>query len=234
MTVSEILAVLNECNFEELSSENVNDKVIAAIEQELDQDVSFDTGATKVVIFFPNTDFVVKIPLGGYEVPEEEYDEEYNEYFETGDYSFSSFQFADDGETGDDYCKVEMIRYQNAIDYDDGVGKIAKLFAPTSFIGYVHEYPIYAQPLCEVFSNRHNKNRVNQETMDSTIETCEEKKYYCFNATWLSEVIACYGEDTFNLLCQFIQEEGIDDLHDNNIGYLNGKPILFDYSGYNE
>lgn len=231
MTIPEILDILQKCDFEHLTETNYEYQIIDNIPENID--INYRSGVTKVAIFFPNTDFVIKIPFGGVEEEEEEYDEEYDEYYGTGDYTFAPFQFADDLETGDDYCKVETIRYGHALDFDDGKGEIAQLFARTSFIGYVHEYPIYAQPICESYSHRASKGN-SQEIITSVVKTCREKKYNCFNPDWLADVVKCYGEQVFNDLCSFIKDEGITDLHSDNIGYYKNKPILFDYAGFND
>lgn len=236
MTVEEIFAAMEECNFDNLTCGNVRDQVIDAIEEALSKEIFFQCGVTKVAIFFPDTDFVIKIPLGGYEEEEEEYNEECKAYYPTGDSYFSPFCFADDEETGDDYCKVEVVRYQHALNYDDG--EVAQLFARTSFLGYIHDYPIYMQPICEAYEDIDRPGGEDYERshacMSSTIDTCHKNGYSCFNAIWLTQVMFHYGENVFNELCSFIQKEKIDDLHGGNIGYYQGKPVIFDYSGYND
>lgn len=224
MTIPEILTALKDCDFDELTEDNFEYNVI----DNIPCDVDYGNGVTKVAIFFPDTDFVVKIPFSGYEEPEEEYDEETDEYYETGEYDYSSFQFADDNQTGDDYCRVELLIYEEAKSEN-----LDFLFAPTSFIGYVKDHPIYIQPICEPYSKRYPKDQ-KKESVDSAKKTCKEKNYYCFNANWLADVLECYGEEIFNKFCQFIQDEKINDLHSDNIGYCRGKPVLFDYSGFND
>lgn len=231
MTVAEILKTLEICNFEDLTENNFEDKIIDPLEQELEgTDFDYFSGVTKVVLQFPNTDFVVKIPFGGTEEEEEEYDEETDEYYGTGDYNYSSFQFADDGETGDDYCKVEVNRYQDALKYDEDV---ASLFAQTYFIGYVYDYPIYAQAICSPLENTSYLNADDKATKTAE-KSCQKYHYRCFNSVWLGEVVNYYGERIMRKLCEFIKNERIDDLHSGNIGYHNGVPIIFDYAGFND
>lgn len=53
------------------------------------------------------------------------------------------------------------------------------------------------------------------------------------DTTWASMALTLYGKKVCKKLCAFIVENGINDLHDSNIGYYKGKPIILDFSGYN-
>ena len=62
----------------------------------------------------------------------------------------------------------------------------------------------------------------------------EKLETYCFNAWWITDFLAMYGEEEFKALSDFLREMQIDDLRDCNVGYLDGAPILFDYSGFRQ
>ena len=49
---------------------------------------------------------------------------------------------------------------------------------------------------------------------------------------WLAFVLAIYKKEVINKLIDFIQEKKINDLHGENLGYKNNKPIILDFSGY--
>lgn len=49
---------------------------------------------------------------------------------------------------------------------------------------------------------------------------------------WISTIISLYGKKKCKQLCDFIQKNKINDLHHSNIGYLNHKPVILDFSGY--
>ena len=53
------------------------------------------------------------------------------------------------------------------------------------------------------------------------------------NKTWAKMALVFYGKKAVKSLCSFVIENGINDLHENNIGYKNGRPIILDFSGYN-
>lgn len=57
---------------------------------------------------------------------------------------------------------------------------------------------------------------------------------YCrtLNQTWVSMALVLYGKNIVKKFCEFAQKEGINDLHDGNIGYKNNRPILLDFSGF--
>lgn len=49
---------------------------------------------------------------------------------------------------------------------------------------------------------------------------------------WAKMVINLYGKKVAKALCEFVQENGINDLHNENIGYKNNRPVILDFSGY--
>lgn len=52
------------------------------------------------------------------------------------------------------------------------------------------------------------------------------------DSLWISMAIILYGKKAVKRLCEFIRTYNINDLHGNNIGYKNNKPIILDFSGY--
>lgn len=171
--------------------------------------LTYTCGASKGVII-PNTEnFVIKIPFTGYEWCE-------------GD--FSPFVGAPYG-NGWDYCEAESILYEEA--YKAGLGF---LFAKTICIGKIRNLPIYIQPKCTTYSKSNFLST--KEERDSVFETCESMAVNCFDEDWLAAVKRFYGEKILLNLLNFIEEMGIGDLHGGNIGWLNNRPVLFDYSNY--
>lgn len=45
---------------------------------------------------------------------------------------------------------------------------------------------------------------------------------------WLQSIIDCYGKDFFDKVVYFIHMYDIDFLTQNNLGYINGKPVILD------
>ena len=51
---------------------------------------------------------------------------------------------------------------------------------------------------------------------------------------WAKVACSLYGKNVCKRLCNFVVENGINDLHSNNIGYKGNRPIILDFSGYQE
>ena len=49
---------------------------------------------------------------------------------------------------------------------------------------------------------------------------------------WYARVLQLYGKKFLKSFEKFSQEVRLNDLHDGNIGWRNGKPIILDYAGY--
>lgn len=49
---------------------------------------------------------------------------------------------------------------------------------------------------------------------------------------WLKMCISLYGKRACKALCAFAITHRINDLHDDNIGYKDGRPVILDFSGY--
>lgn len=66
------------------------------------------------------------------------------------------------------------------------------------------------------------------------IDTCFQsiRRGRSIDTTWASMAIVIYGKRKCKTLCKFVVENGINDLHLSNIGYLKDKPIIMDFSGY--
>lgn len=52
------------------------------------------------------------------------------------------------------------------------------------------------------------------------------------NSTWMRACLVLYGKRAVKDLCDFIIAERINDLHEGNIGWKDGKPIILDFCGY--
>lgn len=217
MLKEEVLELLQSCCIFDgiLTEYDFEDKIT---EKLFDSDVKFESffGATKLVLIFENTDFVVKIPFTG----------EYYMYAENDDDKYQPFTCA--GELAEeewDYCKIEESRFYDA--ENEGLGIC---FAKTECIGRINDFPIYVQPKAEIFS--YLTKEYSEEKKSSTREKCSEIDADCFNSGWLSDVLDYYGEDIFTKLVKFISDNNYNDLHGSNLGYVGNRPVLVDYCGY--
>ena len=185
---------------------------------------TFEYGASKVVFFPLDGDYVVKIPFTGkvyYNVTT--WDNDGEEQFV--DYDTNDFSEAD-CENGWDYCEAEVNRYYVAVEHGFG-----HFFAKTECIGDINGFPIYVQERCATL----NKAKCcSEESLKSAEDLRDSYSNCAINSQWLGSVLEAYGEDETIALLKFLDEEGWSDFHSGNVGYLNGKPVIFDYSDFNE
>jgi hypothetical protein len=185
---------------------------------------SADAGATKGVIIFRDAKFVIKIPFTGY-TEYDNYNIEYNGAFKKG-----VIDWDDAPEQNWDYCRLETAIYEAAERENLGI-----YFAKEELIGRVQEHPIYMQQKCKVLSEMSIDYNSKEYTRKKSVseQVCEKINFTNFNSYWIADFIDTYGEYEFGRLAAFIQKYDIDDLRACNVGYYDGAPILFDYSGYN-
>lgn len=228
MEISEIIKVfkeLDDLDFIELTSENYNENILytldKAVEDNLLPKYEYFEGASKLVLHFCDTDYVIKIPFSGslQYTYEDEDDEE-------GDYNFIEFCGAE-GE-GWDYCNSEVIRFQWAKNE-----KVEKCFLETEYICSIDGYPIYIQQLATPYTSLECDNtEFREDELKKTSKICETNYLKCFNVDWLTDVREYYGEAFLIKLLNFVKNYGISDLHNGNLGYIDNRPVIIDYAGY--
>lgn len=177
-------------------------------ELDLPIDVTYSNGASKFVLIPKYKDYVIKIPFTGMI----HLDGVYEEYSQ-----------ADDYDRPWDYCMNEVFRYETA--KEDGM---EEFFAETKFVGYMKGFPIYTQVKCEVLNP--NEHYYSKEERDKTRSLT---KYASINVDWLTDIRTQMGEDAVVKFVNYVDYQGWnDDLRADNIGYLNGHPIVVDYSSF--
>ena len=202
----------------------------------------FDQGASKGVLIFMKEGFVIKVPFQAYEYDEGSYCDALEAY-DRGDLDeepmiedyvglfYNANNFFLETENDWDYCALECAVFQEA--QKEGLDPY---FAKETLLGEVRGYPIYVQqlvvPYAEAQSSR--PNRSSEEERSRAREFCNSFDQHCFNEEWIADFLGIYGEDEFKRLCAFLKKLKIYDLHRGNVGYLDGYPILLDYSNYNE
>lgn len=116
------------CDFNhELYEDNIVRTIVQPLQNNCKEYESYETGATKLVLYFKDCDFVIKIPFSCY--TEEDSLKEL-----TNAYSFNE----DKNEW--DYCKAENFIYKEAENKD-----LSRIFLKNERIGIIGKFPIYAQ-----------------------------------------------------------------------------------------
>ena len=207
--LDEILNALESGDYNDLYDSVFYEQVIAPFKQKYKKPFYYDYGATKGVIVFKELGFVIKIPFGA---------------------SSEDAFYGADCDNGWDYCRAEVNKYEFAYQND-----LDQCFAETRPIADIDGYPIYIQEFAIMFdkdngaSSNHTK-----DDMEKIADLCEDNNYECFNTSWLSDVFNFFGEKVFYQLMNFISDVDINDLHNGNIGYIGMRPVLVDYSSYND
>lgn len=175
---------------------------------------SWDSGASKGVIAFPTLGFVIKMPL--HIIDEDSY--YIDDYEEDDNYT--------------DYCALEADFYGQA----KRLG-IEEVFAQTEYVKMLDgEYPIYIQEYIEQ-RELDEENHIHSDDDEKTVSSLNEEQYGDEDADieWEAELLAQKGLDFYNKFKKFIINNNINDLRwYDNIGYKNGCPICFDYSGFHD
>lgn len=209
----EILDALHDCYFDELDDYTFDESVVAPFNDNYKKPFKTASGASKGVLIFPNFGFVIKIPF----------------IFCDGDEMCG----ACDGVHDWDYCSQEVCRYEMA--EEEGFGDI---FLETDLLGEVNNHPIYIQPYAEVLSkidgSEYDSKHRSGTDMDRTFvkEIDDAENYDTLNSMWEADLLVRYGIEKFKSFKKYIKDNWINDLRDENIGYIGKNPVLIDYAGF--
>jgi hypothetical protein len=131
----------------------------------------------------------------------------------------------------ENYCRREADIYLDA-----SMKNLDKYFASINFYATLNNTPVYIQEYVdETCWDR--SVEVSKEEIDKVVTLCNKTSYSKtadISPCWILDFIKLYGEDELLRLFLFLEEEGVNDLHDRNVGYIHNKPVLFDYSGFYE
>lgn len=169
---------------------------------------NYHNGMTKIVLKYDNLDWVYKIPIKGIVIEDDEtYEDEYRDY------------------AVGDYCNREVEIYKEAkkIGYGD-------MLCPTYYAGMVCGFPVYFSPKvdnifdeCDSrdYSNDSWKKAVNSRSFRVQMEIEDVAVFY-----------EHYPKERVEGLLDFLKQHFVNDCHSGNLGFLCGKPVIFDYAGY--
>lgn len=162
-----------------------------------------ERGETKTVLIYRDWDFVIKIP---------------------NYYAYPKY----------DYCKLESDKYQSAKDCG-----IEKLLLETAYLITAGCIDLYVQPRFSCAATEHESmrkasrkthNLENKKIVRKIAKTTYDG--YRIDSVWLARALQLYGKKFFLRFEKWSHENRVGDLHRNNVGWLKGKPIILDYSGY--
>jgi len=127
--------------------------------------------------------------------------------------------------------------------YQEAVARgIDFLFPQTCFLCEVSGVKFFAQQKVDcsrgnLDEKTYSKYKKITKTVKQEIFQKAQKGFYNnawggIDILWLSMVISLYGKKTTLKLEQFTMDFKINDLHNGNIGFINNRPVLLDFSGY--
>ena len=139
---------------------------------------------------------------------------------------------------GEAMKEVEV--YQKAVEQN-----LEKFFPKTAFLVRVNSIDFVVQEKIDTAAShcgrreRNNYRRIAKTATDKIVfkiekEFCKAGDGYhrSLDHDWAKLAIVLYGKKACKALCDFVIENKINDLHGNNIGYKNNRPIILDFSGY--
>lgn len=172
-------------------------------------------GSTKFIIFL-NDKQVIKIPFNGVFT----YDDEF--YYHVTE----------------NYCQVEEEIYKRAKEK-----KLDYYFTEVKKVGETkNKVPIYISERVKYLGKDYDcDNIIITDELYRKINSIKKSfsflktSYIHLTIPWIAAAIQYYGEQSILDLLNFIEDEDINDLHDENIGFrADGTPVILDYSGYDE
>ena len=209
--IKEILNALEYGCYEELDQDTFEDDVVCAFDEHYHKQYGWDNGATKGVFIFKKFGFVIKIPFN----------------YCDGEELCGAYE----GDSDWDYCSQEKNRYANAKKFG-----LQGIFLETALVGRVDGYPIYIQPIAQSLTNLGYEFSSNRKTSKDDMKTIqmiiEENNFGCIDSAWEADIFAMYGGKYYHKFKNFIKENYIEDLRNDNIGYVGLKPVILDYAGF--
>lgn len=162
-----------------------------------------DRGETKTVLIYRDWDFVIKIP-NYYAYPQH------------------------------DYCRLEEQKYWNAKTFG-----VEKILLETAYLITAGCIDLYVQPRfsCSAVAGepqRKAARKTHNLERRKIVRRIQQTTYdgYRIDDVWLARALQLYGKKFFLRFEEWTKKNKVGDLHRNNVGWLKGKPIILDYSGY--
>lgn len=214
--------LFNKCCPEDLC-DNVdcsNDEYIKSfVDERIPMGWYSDMGATKIVLINDDEQYVIKIPLLGEENYNEEEDCSEIEEFCCAPYSEEKWN----------YCESEAIISSYAQQAHLGM-----CFVPTIRIGTVHNMPIYIQKKVKVFNDCEREVKPKSNSISNYDKLSDYKGCHILRGNFGGLLLEYYGAKFLIKLFKFFVRYDINDLHNSNVGFEDGRPVIFDYAGFNE
>lgn len=209
-------------------------------------DFRIESGASKGVLIPQNEklNFVIKIPFQENFSIDEMYSwGDYNSYSqicEPNEPFIHAKVFIDNKWEGsdnyDDYCYCEALITDEA-----RKAGVANFIAQTEIYDEAlvdfQTIPIYVSERAEEsFDCAKSSKKTKRMTKDEkeTITNTVYSHNSSIPIQWCFEAVEYYGINMVDSFLNFVDEHRLNDFHSGNLGYIEGRPIIIDYSGFND
>lgn len=191
-----------------MANTDPNDSIIDGIIEFCENHAGFDwgSGVTRVAIWHKSWDFVIKISRGDYDT---------------------------------DYCEAEVQHYERAKFYKvDRICLPIELYTTLSNGIKLYKQTRYSFDTNSMYHQEYDtylrkRNCTGDHRMTYRIKNdCDWLRRA--DRKWLERVIQLYGKKFARSMEMWLEENRINDLHNCNTGWLNGRPILLDYAGFHD
>ena len=243
--------MINYLTYESFACEGLEDWTALKSTQYFGQECFCDCGASRFCIIPKEENFVFKASFSGmehtlWEGDLDEYEEEKEHIKQTcyvKNENINCITYIEPFEN----CFFQNQHYANYCEIEEAIYKyieeeyptLAPLFTKLEKIGNFYGVTVYTQPkVDEVLSETQKPHPY----IKNSKEYCKVKKifenYHCstlfdLHPAWVIDVMNIYGEDILRTLAEFIYNY-VFDLHSSNYGWLQGKPVIFDYAGFED
>lgn len=163
-------------------------------------------GATKTVFLHKDWDFVIKVP---------------NYYYYPRN-----------------YCAIEAENYTKAAAYN-----VQRVLLETALLPVLpNGIELYVQPRYTTDHLDLHQDMAKRERLHRTLNNLDANRTreitmsmydgHRISIEWMARVIQLYGKKFARSLEEWTKDNHIGDLHSRNVGWINNRPIILDYSGY--
>lgn len=127
-------------------------------------------------------------------------------------------------------CHRELRMYNLAKDKYNCV----ELFPETSFLCKVNGVPFFKQERITYTQHDVHSKHIDiipdRRTNEQRIQTIHWDT--CISTIWIERAVVVHGYKKVEAMHHMVNKYHINDLHNNNIGYIGHRPVLLDFGGY--
>ena len=165
-----------------------------------------ELGCTSIVLFFKEfSDYVFKIPCVG--------------IYYNGDRDYARLQ--------KDYCLLSKTIYDESCSLG-----ISDILCEIKYLGTINDFPVwYQERVQSEFAYDEYAGTHSDDSRKYAYENC----YRCGMVESHIEIFYnYYGGEKMDTLFSLLAKYDVIDCHCGNLGYIDDRPVIFDYAGYND